>query len=320
MANANHATESAVERYKRQRAERLSGPSQYLDPAPALGEDTLWRGLTRNGEIRVLVARTTQLVAESARRLETSDDATCVLGELLTAGYLTRSTLNPAAQLQMLLRNPGSAGRLIVDVWAGTRGARAAIANPAASAADGPLLADGFLEVTRVARDGAPYRSSLLYSGGGIEAAVTEYLVRSEQIVALIHLEVEAARGRVESACGYLVQLTPEGTRAQLDHLLANVDRLPSLASAMTAADPDARGFAAGLLDGFRWDQVAREQPVFACRCSRGRLVAALASLPRADLEELVNAGEPAESICEYCNSAYSLSVPELEVLLAPHQ
>lgn len=320
MAKANDPTESAVERYKRQRAERLSGPPQYLDPAPALGEDTLWRGLTRNGEIRVLIARTAALVSASARRLGTSDAATRVLGELLTAGYLTRSTLNPAAQLQMLLRNPGSAGRLIVDVWAGSAGARAAIANPAATAADGPLLADGFLEVTRVAGDGAPYRSSLQYSGGGIEAAVTEYLVRSEQIVALVHLEVDAARGRVGAACGYLVQLTPEGTRAQLDQLLANVERLPPLVSAMTPADPDGRGFAARLLDGFLWDQVAREQPSFACRCSRGRLVAALASLPRADLEELVAEGEPAESICEYCNTTYTLSVPELEVLLAPRQ
>lgn len=318
---AKHAGESAVERYKRQRAERLAGPPQLDEPAAPLGEDTLWRGLTRNGEIRILLARTTRLVAESTRRLGTSDDATRVLGELLTAGYLARSTLNPAAQLQMLLRNPGSAGRLIVDVWAGASGARAAIENPGASAArDGPLLADGFLEVSRVARDGAPYRSSLLYSGGGIEAAVTEYLVRSEQIVALVHLEVDVQAGEVAAACGYLVQLTPEGTRAQLDHLLGNVDRLPSLTSAMTPDDPDGRAFAARLLDGFLWDQVAREQPVFACRCSRGRLVAALASLPREDLEELVSSGEPTESVCEYCNTTYTLSVPELQILLAPRQ
>lgn len=313
-------TESAVERYKRRRAERLAGPPQLFDPAPALTEDTLWRGLTRAGEIRVLVARTRGLVAEIARRLRTSDDATRILGELVTAAYLARSTLNPAAQLQLLLRNPGSAGRLIADVWAGEGGARAAIAEPAATAAGGPLLADGLLEVSRIARDGSPYRSSLQYSGGGIEAAITEYLVRSEQIVALIHLEVEVERGVVRAACGYLVQLMPEGTRAQLDHLLANIDRLPPLARGMTAADPDGRAWAAGLLDGFLWDQVARERPSFACRCSRGRLVAALASLPRADLEELVGAGEPADSTCEYCNTTYSLSVPELQLLLAPAQ
>lgn len=318
---ANESGESAVERYKRRRAERLAGPPQFEEPAPPLGTDTLWRGLTRNGEIRLLVARTTNLVRESAGRLHASEDAARVLGELLTAGSLARSTINPAAQMQMLLRNPGSAGRLIVDVWDGARGVRAAIENPRAVAAqDGPLVEDGFLEVSRIARDGTPYRSSLQYSGGGIEAAVTEYLVRSEQIVALVHVEVDLRAGQVATACGYLVQLTPEGTREQLDRLLASLDRLPPLASAMTRDDPDARAFASQLLEGFLWDQVAREQPVFACRCSRGRLVAALASLPRADLEELVASGEPTESVCEYCNTTYTLSVPELQVLLAPRQ
>lgn len=317
----NEPVESAVERYKRRRAERLAGPPQWMDPAPGLGEDTMWRGLTRAGEIRILVARTRELVAESARRLGTSDDATRILGELLTACHLVRSTLNPSAQLQMLLRNPGSAGRLVADVWAGERGARAAIANPKAIAAnDGILLDNGLLEVSRIARDGSPYRSSLLYEAAGIEAAVTEYLVRSEQIVAVVHLEVTVADGVVESSCGYLVQLTPEGTRAQLDEILTRVEHTRSLASGMTADDPDGRAWAGRLLEGFLWDQVARERPFFACRCSRGRLVAALSALPRADLQELVDSGEPTESVCEYCNTTYTLSVPELQVLLAPQQ
>lgn len=318
---ANEPVESAVERYKRLRAERLAGPPQWMDPAPSLGEDTMWRGLTRAGEIRILVARTRELVAESARRLGTSDDATRILGELLTACHLVRSTLNPSAQLQMLLRNPGSAGRLVADVWAGERGARAAIANPKATAAsDGILLDNGLLEVSRIARDGSPYRSSLLYEAAGIEAAVTEYLVRSEQIVALVHLEVEVADGAVRSSCGYLVQLTPEGTRTQLDEILSRVEHMPPLASGMTGEDPDARAWASRLLDGFLWDQVARERPFFACHCSRGRLVAALSALPRADLQELVESGEPTESVCEYCNTTYTLSVPELQLLLAPQQ
>src|SRR5258705_3323350 len=143
---ANDPSESAVERYKRQRAERLTGPTQFVEPAPGLGADTLWRGLTRAGEIRVLLARTTATVRESSRRLGAGDEGSRMLGELITAGLLARSALNPAAQLQMVLRNPGSAGRLIVDVWAGEGGARAAIAQPGAVAADdGPLLADGFV-------------------------------------------------------------------------------------------------------------------------------------------------------------------------------
>lgn len=314
-------SESAVERYKRLRAERLAGPPQWVEPLPPLEEDTLWRGLTREGEIRVLLARTTRTVRDITSRLDASPDASRVLAELVTAGMLVRSTLNPYAQLQMLLRNPGSAGRLILDVWAGEGGVRAAIARPGASAAvDGELIADGMLEVVRVARDGSPYRSSLLYSAGGIGAAVTEYLMRSEQIVALVHVETELERGRVASATGYLVQLMPEGSRADLDRLLANLDRTGTLTDGMTADDPDGRAWCSRLLDGFLWDQVARERPFFACRCSRERFLAALATLPREDIEELAGSGEPTNTTCEYCNATYSLSVPELELLLTPEQ
>ncbi|MEW6270929.1 MAG: Hsp33 family molecular chaperone HslO [Thermodesulfobacteriota bacterium] len=317
----DESNESAVERYKRRRAERLAGPPQYVDPLPPVGEDTLWRGLTRAGEIRVLVARTTQTVTEAARRLEASRDATRIVAELVTAGMLVRSTLNPYVQLQMLLRNPGSAGRLIVDVWSGEGGVRAAIARPGVvEERDGPAISDGLLEVVRVARDGSPYRSALQYAAGGIGAAVTEYLIRSEQIVALVDLETAFDGDRLVAAVGYLVQLMPEGSRADLDRLLASVDGAGPLQRGMSEADPDGRAWAARLLDGFLWDQVARERPRFRCRCSRERLLAALATLPRADVEELVESGEPTTTTCEYCNATYTLSVPELQLLLTPPQ
>jgi redox-regulated HSP33 family molecular chaperone len=108
---------------------------------------------------------------------------------------------------------------------------RAAIAEPRASAAqDGPLLADGFLEVTRIARDGAPYRSSLLYSGGGVEAAVTEYLVRSEQIVAVVHLEVGIAHCHVDFTAG-CPWCSHAGGHARADRP-AHVESLPPLSRA----------------------------------------------------------------------------------------
>jgi len=318
---ADESNESAVERYKRRRAERLAGPPQYVEPVPAIGDDTMWRGLTRAGEVRVLAARTTQTVREIAQRLGASRDATRLLGELVTAGLLVRSTLNPYAQLQMLLRNPGSAGRLIVDVWSGDAGVRAAIARPGVvEAVDGPAIRDGLLEVARVARDGSPYHSRLHYAAGGIGAAVTEYLMRSEQIVAVVNVETTFEGNRLTAAVGYLVQLMPEGSRADLERLLASVERGAPLREGMTAEDPDARAWTAELLDGFLWDQVARERPAFACRCSRERLIAALSSLPRADLEELVSSGEPTTTTCEYCNATYALSVPELQLLLTPPQ
>ncbi|HZR81691.1 MAG TPA: Hsp33 family molecular chaperone HslO [Candidatus Binatia bacterium] len=314
-----HQGETAVERYRRLRAERLAGPPRWVEPVPSLAEDTLWRGLTREGELRVLVARTTRAASETARRLGCSDGAARVAAELVTAGLLVRSTLNPEAQLQISIANPGSAGRLLADVWAGEAGVRASIARPGSTAErDGPLLAEGVVNVVRTRGRREPYRSSTTFLASGIGDTMMEYLLHSEQILSFLRLEVAVADGDVSESLGFLVQAMPEGSRADLERLVRNLEGLPPLLGAMSPDDPDGRAWAAELLAGFRWDQCARERVAYACRCSRERVLAMLASLPQKDVLDLVSAGEPAETTCEFCRAVYRVAPSELAGLLSP--
>jgi molecular chaperone Hsp33 len=313
--------ESATERYRRLRAERLAGPTRYLDPAARLAEDVLWRGLTREGEMRLLVARTTATTAEAAARLGCSPEVAALLAEFMTASLLARSTLNPEAQLQISVANPGSAGRLLADVWPGEQGMRASVANPGAtSSGDGALVADGVMQVVRSRGQREPYRSSTLFLAGGLEKTMMEYLLHSEQILSFLRLEVSMGDDGIAESVGFLVQAMPEGSRADLERLVRNLEVLPPLAGAMTPADPDGRAWAEGLLAGFRWDQCARERVRFACRCSRDRVLALLASLPRDDLSALIESGEPAETTCEFCRQVFRVGTAELRGLLSqPH-
>jgi molecular chaperone Hsp33 len=313
--------ETAAERYRRLRAERLAGPPQFLDPAPPLPEDTLWRGLTRDGEMRVLVARTTAAVAEGTARLACTPETAGLVGELMTASLLVRSTLNPDAQLQMSISNPGSAGRLLVDVWPRDHGMRASVANPGSSSrADGPLLADGVMQIVRSRPRQEPYRSSTIFRASGLEATMMEYLLHSEQILSFLRLEVATGPDGVRESLGFLVQAMPEGSRADLERLVQNLEALPPLASAMSAEDPDARDWTSRLLAGFRWDQCARERVAYSCRCSRERVLALLASLPRDEVAEIVATGEPSETTCEFCRRVFRVAASDLEGLLSePH-
>jgi molecular chaperone Hsp33 len=315
---ADDRAESAVERYKRLRAERLAGPTRFLEPAQALAVDMLWRGLTRDGELRVLVARTTNLARDVARRHACTADAAALLAELLTASLLVRSTLDPDGQLQVTIENHGSAGRLTVDVWRGESGLRASIARARVTLPEhGPLLGEGILQITRSRARREPYRSATELDAAGIDRTLMRYLLESEQIPAVLRLGVALRDGEIEQAAGVLIQVTPEGTREDLARVVSNLDALPPLASAMTPADPDARGWALGLLDGFRWDQCARETVSFACRCSRERVLAILGALPPAELAEIVGDGQPAETVCEFCKEVYSISEHELRTLVA---
>jgi molecular chaperone Hsp33 len=302
-----------TQRYLARRSARAEAPSRFLDPAPSLGEDTLWRGLTRDGELRLLVARATRTVREIASTLEASPGNAAMLAELVLGGLLLRSTLDPDAQLQITIRNRGRAGRLYLDVWPSGRGLRASLENPGATSATGAMLfGGGQLEMVRSRAAGTPYRSSRAFEGVTIPELFMAHLLESDQIVALLKLDVRMEHGEIAHASGFVVQATPEGSRDDIARLLANLERVPPLGDAMTEDDPDARAWVDRLLAGYRWDQSAREPIAFVCRCSRERLLAILCALPDDDLDEMIAAEEPAEVTCEFCRAEYRIDPDEL--------
>jgi redox-regulated HSP33 family molecular chaperone len=245
--------EVVLRRQKLQRereAQRLARPTQYMDPAPEVTVDTLWRGLSRNGEVRLLVVRAAKTVDEAARRLQCSPDVTQALGELMVATLLVRSTLNPDDQLQVTLDHQGPVGRVTVDAWR-EGGMRAYVAHPQEEKeAFGFLIGAGTLQVSRSAAVGAPgtrnYSSTTTLDGNNVADYFMNYLLDSEQILSLLQTDVVvAADGTVQHAVGYLVQLMPEGKRGDIQTILGNLGPLPPLHQAMKASDPDGRAWAA---------------------------------------------------------------------------
>lgn len=305
---------SAVERYKRATELRKFGPPMTLDPAPALNVDTMWRGLARDGEMRLLIARCTAAVRDNCSRLACGPEAARLIGETLIASLLLRSTLNPSEQLQFIARNEGPAGRIVADVWA-DGGMRATVERR-----DLPVglngLGDGNLEVARTRGGRQVYRSSIPLQST-VADTVMHYLVTSEQIVSLLRIEQVVEDGKLRFAGGYLVQMMPEGSHEDLATLVTNIESLPPLHQGMTEADSDARSWTTSLLSGFLWDQVGRESVVFRCRCSNDRVLAMLSALPRSDIEELLRDREAVETVCEYCAAKYVISPEQLKSLLA---
>jgi len=152
--------------------------------------------------------------------------------------------------------------------------------------------------------------------GDCVDDFLMNYLLESEQILSLVRSDVAVgADGRIARALGYLIQLMPEGGRGDLARIAANLTGAPALGDGMTAADPDGRLWAEGLLDGFKWDQVAREPVAFRCRCSRDRMLSMLSSLPRRDLADLAHGSEPLELVCDYCGDKFQVRPAELRAL-----
>lgn len=313
----DHPLESAADRKRRLYLERKQGPTQVLDPAAEMSADTLWRGLTRDGQARLLVVRATHAAREAAQRLEASNDVAKLIGEFLVGALLIRSTLNPEERLQLFVNHEGPVGQLIVDVW-DNGGVRAYVKHTQEeSATFGFLVGAGVLQVSRSRTfNRQAHQTSVSLQGESVEEFLMHYLLESEQILSLLRIEVTADQGQIQSALGYIVQLMPEGTREDLAQITSNLVALPKLQTGMTVEDPDGRQWAEQLLRGFSWDQCAREQVSYQCRCSEDRILAMLSSLPRPDIEDLAAGVEPLEMTCDYCRTKYNIRPAQVAMLL----
>jgi molecular chaperone Hsp33 len=54
----------------------------------------------------------------------------------------------------------------------------------------------------------------------------------------------------------------------------------------------------------------------FHCPCSTERVLESIATLPRADIEELLSSEEPLTMSCDYCNATYEVTTAQLRDLL----
>ncbi len=314
---ADEPKETAASKYRRRQLERQLGPTQFLDEPPPVTHDTLWRGLARKGEARVLVVRATDAAKEAASRLGASEEVAKLIGELIVSSLLVRSTLNPDARMQVYIRHDGPTGKMVVDTWEGG-GVRVFVKTPEATRElDGALFGPGVMEVSRThAATGKSWRSTVQLQGDRVEDFMMHYLLESEQVLSLLRVEVTAGQGTVQSAVGYLVQLMPEGTHDDLKRMTANLELMTPLSEGMSHADPDGRAWAEALMQGFLWDQCAREMVEYECRCSDQRILHMLSTLPRADLEEMAADPEMIEITCDFCRTKYSVKPSVIAGLL----
>jgi molecular chaperone Hsp33 len=70
------------------------------------------------------------------------------------------------------------------------------------------------------------------------------------------------------------------------------------------------------LLYGMPFSRLEESPLSFKCRCDELRVMSTLASLPRSDVEEMVNDGKVIDIRCDYCGTDYQVSPAQLRSLL----
>ena len=277
--------------------------------------DSVVRAMTDDGSFRVIAARTTQTVRGSLAAQSAHGVAAVLFGDLLTGAVLVRETMAPTLRVQGILRGAAARGRLVADSHPDgmTRG----LVTLPRGGGELALGGDATLEMMRSLPNGALHKGVVeVPLEGGVSTALMAYMQTSEQVASMIAVATVIRGDEVVSAGGYIVQLLPELDEGPLMVMterlkdFQNVDHLVS----MDGFTPDL--LLSELLYGMPFTRLEESPVQFGCNCSQVRVVMTLSTLPRGELEELIEKGEILEIACDYCRTEYHVAPAQLRGLL----
>ena len=180
----------------------------------------------------------------------------------------------------------------------------------------GTALGHGFLRVMRDTGAPEPYVGTVDLVTGEIAEDLTYYFAQSEQIPSAVGLGVLVDTDcTVSCAGGFIVQLLPNASDETITALEENIKSISSvtkmLSDGLTPED-----MLGEVLRGFDIKFLEDAPVEFYCDCSKEKIEKSLISLPKSDMQEMIDEGKPVEVRCQFCNKTYDFSVSELEKLL----
>lgn len=280
------------------------------------------RGLSDNGGIVFCGIDSTDIVCKAEQLHKTSATCSAALGRLLTGAALMGSMLKDSRDSITLRVNGGGPAGLVIACTDGTGNVKGCIDHPLVEL---PPRADGHLDVGgAVGKDGVftvirdnklqkePTVGQVPLVSGEIAEDLTAYYAYSEQIPTVCALGVLVDPDlTIHCAGGYLVQLLPGATDAEITRLEQNIAAMPSVTE-MLRAGATPKDMMEKALDGFAPSVLDRRQVSYRCDCSRERTKGMLLSLGRKELEKLRDEDPHCEVVCHFCHSKYTFDLNQL--------
>ena len=282
----------------------------------------LIRGLSENGGVVFCGIDSTDIVCKAERLHKTSATCSAALGRLLTGASLMGAMLKDSRDSITLRVNGGGPAGLVIACTDGTGNVKGCIDHPLVEL---PPRADGHLDVGgAVGKDGVltvirdnklqkePTVGQVPLVSGEIAEDLTAYYAYSEQIPTVCALGVLVDPDlTIHCAGGYMVQLLPGATDAEITQLEQNIAAMPSVTEMLRAGATPKDMMEKALAD-FAPSVLDTRQASYRCDCSEERTKAMLLSLGRKELEKLRDEDPHCEVVCHFCHSKYNFDLNQL--------
>lgn len=281
-------------------------------------KDILTKG-TAEG-VRIYALCTTNLVQEAAIRHHTSHLASAALGRAMNGALLLAATMKDNERIALRLKGDGPIGEVVADAegtyvrgYVGDPDVFLPLKNGKLDV--GGAIGAGNIIVTRYLQNAEPFTGYAELVDGEIASDLTNYLYTSEQTPSSVALGVLVNKEeQVIASGGYFIQAMPgcaEETLAQLEENISLTPYVTQLLELGYTPEKMIETIARGL------DVTIQEsiELSYKCRCSREKILGALATLGQEDISAM-SQDEETEVHCQFCNETYKFSGEEIARLL----
>ena len=283
------------------------------------------RYITEDGSAFIIVADTTDVVAEAERIHKTSAVTTAALGRLLTAASMMGDMLKGKDDsITLRLAGGGPAGSIIA-VSDSNGNARGYVQNPIVEIplndkgkldVKGAVGTNGYLYVMKDIGLKEPYVGSTQIVSGEIAEDITNYFAVSEQTPSVCALGVLVNPDlSVKKAGGFIIQLLPgcpDSIIDKIEYAMNDIEPITVMLDKGMTTDE----IAARAMNNINIEKLDEYDISYKCNCSKERVEAAIISTGMDTLQEMVDSGENAEVECHFCDKKYVFSPDEIKKLM----
>tara|TARA_Y100001956_G_scaffold68635_1_gene71328 strand:- start:7731 stop:8606 length:876 start_codon:yes stop_codon:yes gene_type:complete len=237
-----------------------------------------------------------------------------LLGELLVSTTLLTATLKFEGSITMQLQGDGPVSLAVIngDHDQKIRGVARWEGDIADDASIHDMMGKGYLVITIEPKKGERYQGIVALEGDNLAEILEGYFANSEQLKTRIWIRTGEQEGKAHAA-GMLIQVMPDGTGSPEDF-----EHLEQLTD--TVKDEELFTLEANELLYRLYNQekvrLFDPQPVkFHCGCSRERSGAAIVTIERAEVNDILVELGSISLHCDYCGTTYSFDEAEVSEL-----
>lgn len=277
-----------------------------------MNKDTLYRYLFENADVRGELVQ----LADAYQSVVNAHSYPAVLrrflGELMAATSLLTATLKFSGDIAVQVQGNGPVSLAVINGnnHQQLRGVARWDGELTDDASLGDLFGQGYIVITLTPDEGERYQGVVALDKPTLAECIQDYFQQSEQLPTGIWLFADGER-----AAGIFLQVLPseEDHNAEYDHLTTLTATIKQEELLQLPAEEVLHRL-------YHEEEVRLFDPVevsFKCTCSRERSAAAIRSIEKAEILEILAEQGQIEMGCEYCNSQYRFDAIDIEALYA---